>query len=773
MAFAPLFVAFGLASTLMLIKLQSGELWRFEGLLVRNCLHLVGATACLLTMVFSAFFSTSGWALQAIPLTGKITLDGKLDEPDWQRAPVSANFIENMPREKQPARDRTEVRVVYDNDAIYFGVRGFDTDPSRIHAPFVRRDKVFGNQDNFIVWIDPTGAKKFAQFFRVNPRGVVADGVWNEDNMDEDWSPDFDFEAVPARLADGWSAEFRIPWASLRLPHPTPEKLNFIVFRNQPRETRTRTTNVVLGRDPSCFLCVAEELTGLRDLPKTSGLTVTPYVAVNSSRTRVGNDTAHATARETKFSAGADIKWRPSPEWVLDATFRPDFSQLELDTPQLKGNTRFALSVQEKRPFFLEGTDLYSTPLNLIYTRSITDPLWGARATYRSERTDATLLTVNDRGGGFVILPGTYYSDARNQGGSTSTFARVRVPFVKGESTGSFGALLSDRTYDDGTTNRTASVDGLFRPNNESRIRAQLFASSTDDRVLRIRNDGHAAYVDGSFDDGIHHAFVGLTSISPKFRSDNSIVTQNGYDAAKFESWRCIKREGFFNNICPGLFGGETRASNGEALGRYLTPSIYANGNRNSEWSLQPRWVNYARVQEAGRWHHAPTLYARAEGNPGGWLPYAFVEVEGGRGVDVATDTLARLLFTGVTFNTRPHERVELEWKVSDFRLNDIDSSRWRLHERAMQLVGVGYITALDTLRLIAQHTRSERNPSMYALAVAPKLRTQAISLVYAHKRGLGREFNVGVTQGNARVGGQPQRMTTEVFAKLSWAFAL
>ncbi len=715
------------------------------------------------------FFSAESSALQAIPSTGKITLDGKLDEPDWQRAPVSANFTENMPRDKQPARDRTEVRVLYDSEAIYFGVRGFDPDPSQIFAPFVRRDKVFGNQDNFIVWIDPTGAKKFAQFFRVNPRGVVADGVWNEDNSDEDWSPDFDFEAVPARLADGWSAEFRIPWASLRLPHPTPEKLNFIVFRNQPRETRIRTTNVVLGRDPSCFLCVAEELTGLRDLPKTSGLTVTPYAAVNSSRTRVGEQ----SSSETKFSAGADIKWRPSPEWVLDATFRPDFSQLELDTPQLKGNTRFALSVQEKRPFFLEGTDLYSTPYNLIYTRSITDPLWGARATYRSEATDATLLTVNDRGGGLVILPGTYYSDARNQGGSTSTFARVRVPFAAGEGSGSFGALLSDRTYDDGTTNRTASVDGLFRPNNESRVRAQLFASSTDDRVLQVKNDGHAAYVDGSFDDGIHHAFVGVTSISPKFRSDNSIVTQNGFDAVKFEAWRCIKREGFFNNICPGVFGGETHASNGEALARYVTPQVYANGNRNSEWSLQPRWVNYARTQEAGRWHHTPTLYVKGEGNPGGWLPYAFVEVEGGRGVDVAADTLARSLFTGITLNTRPHERVELEWKVSDFRLNDIDSSRWRLRERLMQLVGIGYITAQDTLRLIAQHTRSERNASMYAFAVTPKSQTQAISLVYAHKRGLGREFNVGVTQGNQRASATPNRVTTEVFAKLSWAFAL
>jgi hypothetical protein len=95
------------------------------------------------------------------------------------------------------------------------------------------------------------------------------------------------------------------------------------------------------------------------------------------------------------------------------------------------------------------------------------------------------------------------------------------------------------------------------------------------------------------------------------------------------------------------------------------------------------------------------------------------------------------------------------------------------LHERTLQLIGVGYITAQDTLRLIAQHTRSERNPLAYVFAVTPKSQSQAVSLVYAHKRGLGREFNLGITQGNQRVSAQPNRMTTEVFAKLSWAFSL
>ena len=723
----------------------------------------------MLATALFALTSVNVHALKAVALTGKITLDGKLDEADWQRAPVSGEFTENMPRDKQPARDKTEVRVVFDHDAIYFGVRAYDPDPSKMRAPYVRRDKVFGNQDNFIIWIDPTGARKFAQFFRINARGVLADGAWNEDALEEDFSPDFDFQAVHALLPDGWSAEFRIPWASLRLPHPTPEKLTFIVFRNQPRDTRIRSSSVVLGRDPSCFLCVAEELTGLTDLPRTAGLAVTPYVAVNSSNTARGDQ----QQRETKFSGGADIKWRASPEWVIDATFRPDFSQLELDTPQLKSNTRFALSVREKRPFFLEGSDLYATPLNTIYTRSITDPLWGSRATYRSERADATLLTVADRGGGFIILPGTYSSDFRDQGASQATFGRARVPLAGASGTGSVGALFADRNYDDGSSNRVASVDAVYKPSNEMRLRAQGMASQTSDALAGGRSNGYAVVTDGFYDNGSEHLYARYTAISPKFRADNSIIAQNGFSTLELESWQCQKVEGFFNQICPGLNAKQQRAWDNTPLNRHVAPVLTLNGNLNSFWNVQPRWFNYTRTRDGGAWHHIPTLYARAEGNPNARFPYVFFETEYGRGVDVATDARARMISNAVTLNWRAHERIELEGTISDYRLHDINSNRWRLHETTMQLVGVGYMTAQDTLRLIAQRSLSRRNAEIYAFAVTPRSHTQAVSLVYSHKRGLGRELNVGVTHGNARASLQPDRVTTEIFAKLSWAFTL
>ena len=107
----------------------------------------VSAFVCALFAMLSAH----SWALQAIPITGKITLDGKLDDADWQRASVTGEFTENMPREKERARDKIEVRVVFDHEALYLGVRGYASEPSKIYAPYVRRDKVFGNQDNFII----------------------------------------------------------------------------------------------------------------------------------------------------------------------------------------------------------------------------------------------------------------------------------------------------------------------------------------------------------------------------------------------------------------------------------------------------------------------------------------------------------------------------------------------------------------------------------------------------------------------------------------------
>ncbi len=711
--------------------------------------------------------STSLHALQAVRAQAPLKLDGKIEEADWQRAPVQDKWVENMPNEKAAPRVRNEVRVLFDTDALYFGIKAFDPDIAKLNAPFVRRDKVFGTADNLIIWIDPTGARKFAQFFRINPRGILGDGSWTEDTSNEDFAPDYDYEAAAHIGEDHWSAEFRIPWTSLRIPHPVPEKLTFIVFRNMPRETRIRMSTAILGRDPNCFLCVAEELTGISDIPKTSGVTVTPYVSGNFRQEKIGN----VKSDESKFNAGADLKWRPTSEWVIDATLRPDFSQLELDQPQLRSNTRFALFVPEKRLFFLEGNDLYSLPDTSIYTRSITDPLWGARATYRSAAVDATAITVADRGGGFVVLPNTFFSDFKEQGKSQVTLARVRHAYSFA-GTGSVGALLSDRSYENGDSNRVVSFDVTHKPDDPTRMRSQLLLSQTHDSD--VRTTGHYLYLDANRDSGPHRYGAYYAEVSPKFRFDNGLVGQSGLRAIGGDYRYCLNRsEAFFDNVCPNIAARESRTWNDVALQRWVTPGLYMNGAKNSEWNFQPRFINYRRAQEGGKWHHTPTAYFFANGNPGKTITYTFFETELGRSIDVATDTLANLSLIATGINLRPVERIELETSVTDYRLFNTDDRQWRLLERNASVLGIGHITARDTLRLIAQYTLSKRNQAAYSFAVNPRTETRALSLVYAHKRGLGREFNLGVTRGNVNALGQPRETTTELFAKMSWALSL
>lgn len=720
------------------------------------------------TIIFGVLVAcTAAYGLQATRTQQPIRLDGKLDDADWARTPVQDKWVENMPNEKAPSRVKNEVRVLYDQNALYFGIKAFDPDVSKIDGPFVRRDKVFGTADNFIIWIDPTGARKFAQFFRVNPRGILADGSWTEDAGNEDFAPDYDYEAVAFVGSDHWSAEFRIPWTSLRIPHPVPEKLNFIVFRNMPRETRIRMSTAVLGRDPNCLLCVADELTGIADIPKSSGITFTPYASAILTREKFGE----SKRDESKFNAGVDLKWRPTSEWVIDATLRPDFSQLELDQPQLRSNTRFAISVPEKRPFFMEGTDLYSLPDSSVYTRSITDPLWGTRATYRSEALDATAITVADRGGGYIVLPNTYFSDFKAQGKSQVSLTRLRHAYSFAGS-GSVGFLLSDRTYESGESNRVASLDVVHKPSDATRLRAQTMFSQTRDDAAR--SNGHFVYVDGNHDAGPHRSGAYYFESSPEFRFDNGLVGQNGFRAMGGDYRYCINRnDKFFNNVCPNMSFRESRTLSNVAMQRWFTPGIFANGAKNSEWKFEPRIINYRRAQDGGKWHHTPSLFFFASGNPGRTLTSAFIETEIGRSIDVATDSLAKLALMSTGINLRPMERIELESSITDFRLYDNDTNRWRLVEKNASMVGIGHISARDTIRLIAQYTLSKRNQSAYSFAVTPRVQTDALSLVYAHKRGLGREFNLGMTHTNEKVFGDAKRSTAEVFTKFSWAVSL
>src|SRR5262249_30363064 len=246
-------------------------------------------------------------------------------------------------------------------------------------------------QDYVTVMLDTANDRRSAAVFRVNPRGVQSDGILNDANGNEDSAPDFFFESAAKISNGGWTAEIRIPLSSLHYPDSDPQTWGIILARNYPRDFRYVMASNRVPKGNSCFVCYASSLTGLTGLPVGGHTIIAPYSTAARDEHQVG---AHLTPEPVRSDIGGGFQWNPSTRLSLDATLNPDFSQIESDVPQVSANSRFALSFPEKRAFFLEGVDLFATPLRAVYTRSITSPAWGIRATGQSGPTAYTLLAA-------------------------------------------------------------------------------------------------------------------------------------------------------------------------------------------------------------------------------------------------------------------------------------------------------------------------------------------------------------------------------------------
>ena len=315
---------------------------------------------------------------------GEIVLDGDLARRGLGRGGHLRWIPRNQPGDNTPAKVTTQVWVTYDDTFFYIGVRADDPDPSAIRAPFVDRDKVLGTDDNIAVFLDPRNDRRSAIELRVNPRGIQGDAVFNDSTANEDFSPDFFYDTAARITATGWNAEYRVPLSSLRYPTTdpgVPQTWGILVWRNYPRDYRYAFHSAPQPRGSNCSICHAHELTGFTDLPRSRHLITRRTSTARRLDDREPVPTADWQDRDDEFDAGIDVKWNPTSASAIDLTINPDFSQVESDVAQIEANERFALFFPEKRTFFLEGVDLFDTPISAVYTRSITSPEWGARVT--------------------------------------------------------------------------------------------------------------------------------------------------------------------------------------------------------------------------------------------------------------------------------------------------------------------------------------------------------------------------------------------------------
>ncbi|MEA2691369.1 MAG: hypothetical protein QOJ16_756, partial [Acidobacteriota bacterium] len=313
-----------------------------------------------------------------------IKIDGVLDEEAWKSALTIDLPYEWFPGDNVPPRVRTEAKVTFDADNLYVAFHCEDPDPGAIRAHLIDRDAIgtFIQDDHVGFNLDTFDDEQRAFQFRVNPFGVQVDAVFSEVNSAEDFSWDAIWASAGRVTRDGYVVEIAIPFRQLRFPRSSaPQTWGIEFFRSYPRDVRYRMSSRYTDRAKDCILCQENKVAGFAGIAPGRNLELDPTLTSQRSDAQPPGAFPEGglDRGKTKTDPGLTARWGFSPNASLSAAINPDFSQVEADVAQLGINTRFALFYPEKRPFFLEGADLFLTPLQAVFTRTVADPDWGVK----------------------------------------------------------------------------------------------------------------------------------------------------------------------------------------------------------------------------------------------------------------------------------------------------------------------------------------------------------------------------------------------------------
>jgi len=322
--------------------------------------------------------------------TAAARIDGVLDEDAWRQAAVLTGFSQYRPVDSRPAADSTEVLAFYAPDAIYFGIRAFESHGSVVRATLADRDNI-GADDNIQILLDTFNDRRRALLFEVNALGVQQDGVRSEGIAGAagggnaggrfdgivDLNPDYVYESHGRVTPWGFEVEVRIPFKSLRYQSGDTQDWGIQVVR-VTQHTGYEDTWTPVVRASASFLIQSGTLKGLSGLRRGLVMDVNPEFTSHVDGAPAGT-AYHYGHLDPQL--GVNLRWGITQNLSMTGTVNPDFSQVEADVGQVTVNERFALFFPEKRPFFLEGLEQFDTPNALIYTRQIHAPRGGAKLT--------------------------------------------------------------------------------------------------------------------------------------------------------------------------------------------------------------------------------------------------------------------------------------------------------------------------------------------------------------------------------------------------------
>jgi hypothetical protein len=708
-------------------------------------------------------------------LSAPITVDGDVSDPGWADAAVVELLYEINPGDNVPPPVRTVARIGYDERFLYISFRCEEPDPRRIRAPFVDRDGITDDQDYVGILLDVENQHRAAIDFWIGPRGIQADSVFNEGTFTEDFGPDYFWQSAGRIGPDAWTAEVAIPLSSLRYPKSDKQAWALMLYRTYPREFNYQFYSVRVPRGSSCFLCQSATIE-LEGLPQTPHLVVAPYGALTSTKSYPGTDGYSGDGLVTKGKVGLDAKWLPNASTVLDATINPDFSQIESDTAQLAVNERFALFYPEKRPFFLEQVDLLQTPIQAVYTRTITSPLWGARLTGRGAGTSYTVLATQDRGGGSVVLPGPIFSGTAPQDfQSWVGIGRLRRDFGA-----SFAGLLgTTRIIEGGGYNAVFGGDFQWRPNDADVVTGQYLysASREPDRPdlspvwQGQRLSGFGWTASWSHSSRTWSWELSHFDFADGFRADEGFVPQVGYRQEVGSLSRSFYPTGFFSRLRPLAAADYAVDRDGSLISRRAFPGVafQARGGIRGE-------LDYAfeAVQIDGQTLDFDRFVWRLSASPARLVPNVSLSGNFGEQPDFSNVRVGTGGTVALSALLRPIDHLGLELLTDVQWLDEtVDGRSDRLFTALVARAKAVYVfNSRMLVRLIGQYLTTRRDPSLWIEPVSARDGDFAGSALFSYK--LNWQSVLFVGYGDNRVlqpDGALAKADRQFFLKVSYAF--
>lgn len=695
--------------------------------------------ALLLPLDVAAQNSLSSEPIHISRTSGPIVIDGVLDDAGWQGATRVEKWYETAPGDNTEPPFRNVGLIAYDDRFFYAAFEFEDPNPAAIRAPFSDHDRISGNYTDYGgVILDTRNDGHSAVLLLASAAGIQYDAVTDDDGSGEDSSPDFFWDSAAKITSKGWTLELRVPFSSLRYRNVDPQKWGIFLYRNYPRDFRYTFFSARLPRGGNCFICRANTLTGLERLPSGGHLIAAPFVtASQSAHPRDGLGTPLVNDRVDP-NIGLDVKWIPTADNAVDFTVNPDFSQVEADTAQISANERFALSFPEKRPFFLEGVELFSTPLRAVYTRTVTSPRWGVRSTGKNHGINYTVLFADDEGGGGVVIPGPTSSRVAPQDfGATVLVARAKRSFGR-----HFVSLLAtDRESRDGNGyNRVAGPDFLWRPTPDDNISGQWLFSATqtphrpadDASWLGQSFQGDASILNWEHNTRHLDANAKYQTLDDSFRADSGFIPQVGYwQLAGGGGWT-VRSRTLFPRVRT-FVDLERQADDRGLLARNVAAGISVDTKLNG--SVVARYLDDRVLSQA-------TLFDRrrfgfqVRFSPSRQL--SNISADGTIGDEIDFDNSRK--GTGTTINlsatVNPTSHLELALVQNQRWLNlDQPAVFGRLFTaRVSRVRGTYTFTARSFLRLIGQYVSTDRATALYLSETTAHSGTFSGSALLAYK---------------------------------------